>query len=236
MQCDFGWSQKYDSFSRSQIPLRDYRLSLLFYLITFSSLSPTSHLSLTSLSSHSSLTHLSLISHLTLLLCLYSQVSIQDPFLIVATLRLRPIFYPMELRLNTPQAKSPYLSHPLILSPPSLKRTAGKTYVIYDNMSKDEFMNWWVNTQASVDTPSTFWDGKGQRADVWNEFDQVSHFTTGQPMVMCRHCSAIFGHPNYIATSKEGKIGKPGTNSLRRHLQGKSCKMKRNPSIQLLFR
>lgn len=30
--------------------------------------------------------------------------------------------------------------------PPSLKHTVGKTYVIYDNISKDEFVNWWVNT------------------------------------------------------------------------------------------
>jgi hypothetical protein len=57
------------------------------------------------------------------------------------------------------------------------------------DMNKEEFVDWWIQTQSGhSENQPTFWDRKGQRADIWADFKQVAYFITGQPKVMCKHC------------------------------------------------
>lgn len=120
--------------------------------------------------------------------------------------------------------------------PLSLKRTKDptKTYVIFEDMNKEEFVNWWIQTQSGqpTDIPK-IWDRKGYRADIWADFDQVAHYISGQPKVMCKHCGAILNHPNSVIHPKSGK---QGTTALRRHLTRATCKGKgKGSSLQRLL-
>jgi hypothetical protein len=127
---------------------------------------------------------------------------------------------------------------PPLSVPPSLKRSTdpAQTYVICEDKNKEQFVDWWIQTQSGhSEHQSTFWDRKGQRAGIWADFEQVAHFITGQPKVMCKHCGAILNHPNSIVHTKAGTAGKQGTTALRRHLERAICKTKGHSSIQRLL-
>jgi hypothetical protein len=127
---------------------------------------------------------------------------------------------------------------PPLSVPRSLKRStdSAQTYVICEDMNKEQFVEWWIQTQSGhSEHQSTFWDRKGQRADIWADFEQVAHFVTGQPKVMCKHCGAILNHPNSMVHTKAGTAGKQGTTALRRHLERAICKTKGQSSIRRLL-
>lgn len=76
-----------------------------------------------------------------------------------------------------------------------------------------------------------YWDGAKHHSDIWAHFDQVAHYTSGEPKVMCRKCGKILHHPNYTSN---------GTNSLRRHWKSDGWpkatnKAVKQPSIQKLM-
>ena len=58
------------------------------------------------------------------------------------------------------------------------------------------------------------WDAK-HISDAWLHFDQVAHYITGEPMVMCRLCGTMLPHPHYK---------KSGTNTMKRHPNTDKCR------------
>ncbi|OQD94302.1 hypothetical protein PENVUL_c148G07398, partial [Penicillium vulpinum] len=57
------------------------------------------------------------------------------------------------------------------------------------------------------------WDAK-HISDVWENFDQVAHYITGEPLVIYRTCGVTLPHPS----TKQS-----GTNTLKRHLASGKC-------------
>lgn len=119
-------------------------------------------------------------------------------------------------------------------APPTLKRVGPsriKTWILYSDMSKDAFIEWWLQTMHGSecgDKKSFNWDRTRQLSDVWNHFDQVAHHTTGLPKVMCRRCGKTLDHPGYTSH---------GTNSMGRHWKGEKCrKATSNAAKQLNIR
>ncbi|KAJ5300236.1 hypothetical protein N7508_007519 [Penicillium antarcticum] len=119
---------------------------------------------------------------------------------------------------NTP---APLFEVPQPISDPESLRRVGpdrkKIYVLYNDMSKEQFIAWWLQTQyATV-------EGNGKRinwkskhsSEVWDNFDQVAHQLTGEAKVMCRRCGKVLPHPQ-----EKGD----GTNSMKRHLGSNSCR------------
>lgn len=121
--------------------------------------------------------------------------------------------------------------------PTSLKRSADriKTWVIFEEMSKIEFLNWWFETQAGANESTQKqlqWDGRKQNTDLWSQFEQVAHYKTGEPRVMCKNCGKVLGHPSF------GKPGtRNGTSTLRRHQNScrREIKQGKQPKIQHLI-
>ena len=117
--------------------------------------------------------------------------------------------------------------------PSTLKRSEDRamTWVIYEEMNKQDFLDWWFSTQIGQDEGvqkkfKSSWDGKSHHADIWSQFEQVAHSTTGKPKVRCKRCLKVLDHPNYTGN---------GTNSLRRHtLRGLCQKQARQSNIQHL--
>ena len=103
--------------------------------------------------------------------------------------------------------------------PSSLERVGNrmKSWVRYTNMTKDDFVNWWLNTQygSKLEAKRVSWDRKSYSSDIWAHFDQIAHSSTGQPKVICKQCSKILDHPTYTTN---------GTNALRRHWKKGNCK------------
>lgn len=84
-------------------------------------------------------------------------------------------------------------------------------------MSKDDFIAWWLQTEHGGEQEKKIefhWDGAGNKSEIWQHFDQVSHHTSGLPKVMCQRCGKILDHPNCTSN---------GTNSMRRHWKGEKC-------------
>ncbi|KAJ5249398.1 hypothetical protein N7524_011714, partial [Penicillium chrysogenum] len=81
----------------------------------------------------------------------------------------------------------------------SLKRVGPdrrKQFILYDTMnnaSKAKFIEWWRITE---------------------NFDQVAHHITGEPLVICRTCRATLPHP---------RAKQSGTNTLKRHIASGKC-------------
>jgi hypothetical protein len=123
--------------------------------------------------------------------------------------------------------------------PSSLQRVGQgrrKPWILYSDMSKDDFLHWWLETQfgnaQSEKKKKIHWDGARHISDIWKHFDQVAHHVTGEPKVMCRKCGKIMDHPNHTLN---------GTNSLRRHCKGDFCqratnKVAKQPDIKQLMR
>lgn len=102
-----------------------------------------------------------------------------------------------------------------------------KTWVLYTEMTSAEFLNWWFDTQfgaADDEKKKMHWDGRGHHSDIWVHFEQVAHYITGEPKVMCKRCEKILDHPNHTLN---------GTNALRRHLKTELCRKGRQAAKQL---
>lgn len=90
-------------------------------------------------------------------------------------------------------------------------------FVLYTNMNKEEFVNWWLQTTYGKNPGAkTFnWDRTGHLSEVWKHFDQIASVTDGFPKVKCQRCGKIFNHPGHT---------KGGTSSMGRHLKGEKCR------------
>lgn len=84
--------------------------------------------------------------------------------------------------------------------PPSLTRIRADRFtefVLYTNMDKEVFINWWLQTTyGKRPEAKTFnWDRTGHLSDVWRHFDQIASVTDGFPKVKCQRCGRLFDHP-----------------------------------------
>lgn len=84
-------------------------------------------------------------------------------------------------------------------------------------MNKNDFVIWWLQTEAATTTgpreKKMRWDAK-HSAEIWQHFDQVANYITGEPMVMCRRYGKTIPHPGRTAN---------GTNSMNRHFMARTC-------------
>lgn len=103
--------------------------------------------------------------------------------------------------------------------PSSLERVGPgkqKGWVLFSAMNKTDFVAWWVLTQyASVPEQRNKirWDAT-HLSDAWKNFDQVAHYISGEPRVMCQRCGKTLPHPHHTSN---------GTNSMKRHFSGEKC-------------
>lgn len=105
-----------------------------------------------------------------------------------------------------------------------------KAYILYSEMSKDDFVSWWLKTDFGRKQRMR-WDGKHQ-SDSWKHFSQVADVKTGEPKVMCNRCSKILDHP---------QSSRHGTSTMNKHLSGINCRNSvsraaTQPGIQRLMR
>jgi hypothetical protein len=100
--------------------------------------------------------------------------------------------------------------------PPSLDRVGpGRSieFVLYFDMSKDEFVAWWLETEFGR-KKRLHWSGN-RTAACWQHVDQVANAKTGKPGAKCRQCHKVLDHP---------ANGRYGTTALHRHLAGPTCR------------
>lgn len=104
-------------------------------------------------------------------------------------------------------------------APASLRRVGPdrkKSYILYEEMTKEDFIIWWLQTQYTSmedQKKKIRWEGK-RSSDVWQHFNQVAHHISGQPKVMCQRCGNILPHPHEHLN---------GTNSMKRHYASERC-------------
>lgn len=107
-----------------------------------------------------------------------------------------------------------------VYAPLSLQRVGPdrkKSFVLYSEMSKNEFINWWLQTQngSQPDLQRRIrWNAK-RISDAWKHFDQVAHHISGELMIMCRLCGVTLPHLNRTAN---------GTNTMKRHPEIEKCR------------
>lgn len=92
-----------------------------------------------------------------------------------------------------------------------------KTFVCYSEMSKNEFVKWWLQTDFGANPEcrkKIRWDAKRKKSETWSHFNQVAHYITGEPKVLCQRCKQIMPHPLHTGQ---------GTTSMGRHFAGKTC-------------
>jgi arylamine N-acetyltransferase len=118
--------------------------------------------------------------------------------------------------------------------PPSLPDTLQrvgpdkrKAFVLYSDMSKNQFVDWWLTTDFGKQK-RIHWDGR-HSSQSWQCFDQVAHMTTGEPKVMCNRCAAILDHP---------QNSRHGTSTMNKHTNGVNCRRSAatQPNIKQLLR
>jgi hypothetical protein len=80
-------------------------------------------------------------------------------------------------------------------------------------MSKDDFVDWWLNTDFGKKKRLNW--NSNRKATCWERFDQVADAKTGKPGAMCRQCQKVLDHP---------ANGRYGTTALHRHLAGPTCR------------
>lgn len=75
-----------------------------------------------------------------------------------------------------------------------------KHWVLYAEMTWNDFVLWWLQTEfSSKPTPEWHhWDTK-YHSKEWANFDQIAHYQTGEPMIMCKRCGKILPHPQQNA-------------------------------------
>lgn len=101
--------------------------------------------------------------------------------------------------------------------PSSLQRVGpGRSiaFILYSDMSKDDFVAWWLETEFGKTRKRLNWNGN-RTATCWEQFDQVADAKTGKPGAMCRQCHKVLDHP---------ANGRYGTTALHRHLAGPTCR------------
>jgi hypothetical protein len=117
---------------------------------------------------------------------------------------------------------------PLFSVPTTLKRIGPdnkKLWVLYSEMSKNDFINWWLQTEygsLSDHRKKIRWDAK-RSSSAWDNYDQVAHHVSGEPRIMCRRCGKDFPHPHQHAN---------GTNSMKRDYEANKCRRAGNSAVK----
>lgn len=93
-----------------------------------------------------------------------------------------------------------------------------KDYVLYDNMTHNEWVEWWLQTEYGRKS-KILWDSS-RNASIWSNFDQVAHTKDGAPKVMCKRCLRILEHPHSSTPSQKGYHG---TSTMLKHLKTAGC-------------
>jgi hypothetical protein len=104
--------------------------------------------------------------------------------------------------------------------------TKTKGYILYTDMSKEAFVEWWLQTDFGK-KKRIHWDGRHQ-AECWQHFEQIADGKTGRPGVMCKQCSKVLDHP---------ANGHTGTSSMNKHIKGVNCRksLTKRPNIKQLI-
>ena len=112
----------------------------------------------------------------------------------------------------------PSESNPTPLSLRRIGPTSQKFWVLWTEMNKIVFIEWWRHTAgAHPHAPFRKVNFEARyTAEAWQHFDQVAHFETGKPMALCRRCGKALPHPS--ATSN-------GSKSLNAHWASRTCKL-----------
>lgn len=109
--------------------------------------------------------------------------------------------------------------------PPSLQRICldrNNAYLVYSDMSKDDFVSWWLQTDFGKQKRIR-WDAR-QQSNVWKHFDQVAKTIDGVPKVMCKQCKKMLDHPQQHGNR---------TAAMLRHSKGIGCQRgSKSPSIK----
>jgi hypothetical protein len=101
-----------------------------------------------------------------------------------------------------------------------------KPFILYSDMSKDEFVAWWLNTEFGKKKKIN-WSYQ-HTASCWSQFDQVADGKTGKPGAMCNQCHKVLEHPANCRS---------GTSSLNKHIAGPTCRKSssKKPNIKQLL-
>lgn len=94
-----------------------------------------------------------------------------------------------------------------------------KGYVLYENMTHSDWVDWWLQTDLGKQSRIR-WDSK-HHSEVWSQFDQVANASDGAPKVMCKRCGQILEHPQSLCA---GTTMRHGTSSMNKHLKGINCR------------
>ncbi|KAI1829204.1 hypothetical protein DTO027I6_9899 [Penicillium roqueforti] len=97
-----------------------------------------------------------------------------------------PDLFPSDLESSQQTIESTPASellHPMISS--SLERF-GNDWIVYSEMSKEDFIFWWLQTipgNELLERNKSFWDRSRSHSEAWNSFKQVAHTVTGDPKI-----------------------------------------------------
>lgn len=111
------------------------------------------------------------------------------------------------------QFRPPALPPPI---PPSLQCVGPdrkKAYVLYDDMTRHEFVKWWLKTEFGQ-KKRIRWETK-RSSSIWQNFEQVAQALDGKAKIMCKRCGGILDHPHN---------NEHGTSTMTRHLKGTQCR------------
>ncbi|QKX61420.1 uncharacterized protein TRUGW13939_08568 [Talaromyces rugulosus] len=111
-----------------------------------------------------------------------------------------------------------------LLVPPSLIRVGPdrrNRFVLYDKMSHNEFIDWWLQTDYGRKRKIN-WDSH-RHTVIWNSYNQVAEGVDGTPKVMCKRCGKILEHPYSLSLNSSGKAQYHGTSTIQKHLKTAGC-------------
>jgi hypothetical protein len=129
------------------------------------------------------------------------------------TLPSDPFFFEPSEPTESQPTESQQTEHTPQLLPISIQRTRDQQWALWTEMTKADFIEWWLTTQYGMAKPDQIhWDKKGLKSNIWPYFDQIAHIETGKPKVICKGCNLIFSHPTIH-----------GTKALKRHHEQGRC-------------
>lgn len=111
-----------------------------------------------------------------------------------------------------------------LLVPPSLIRVGPdrrNRFVLYDKMSHNEFVDWWLQTDYGRKRKN-YWDSN-RHTEIWNSYNQVAEGVDGAPKVMCKRCGKILEHIYSLSLNSTGKAQYHGTSTIQKHLKTAGC-------------
>lgn len=124
----------------------------------------------------------------------------------------------------------PFIDEEIFNPPPCNLIGPEKEYLQWAPEHHANFLKWWLQQLwvrrliriQTMNQPAQIikklnWDSNLRKSSSWSRFWQAAHQKTGEPALICQHCSANLAHPNAKGT---------GTSSLQKHLQSSQCARK----------